>query len=398
MAEQPKKPRKANGEGTIYQCMSKTSKHYKKWIGQITTGLTPEGKTKRKSVYGKTRTEVKEKLKDLMAEMDKGIDLHRQGQYTFLDWLVTWMVEYKSMKLRLSTWENYKINICTHVCPALKHIPIKDLRADDIQRLYNKMKSNKKASATIRRCHQIIHSCLKQAVDNRLISWNPAEATELPKLEGREVRAMTCEEMNKFLEVLGDNRWGAAFLTLLGTGLRKGELLGLRWQDVDLENNIMKVLHSLAKTKAKGLVLDETKTEKSKRTIPLPGMVAEAIQKHRIQQIQVKLAAGKKLKDNDLVFCNSKGTPIFPRNFTRKFYELKEKANIPKEVNLHALRHTFATRLLEEGESLKVVQELLGHTNIATTGNIYSHVSPDIKRKAADKMNNLLLKKKASQN
>lgn len=390
-----KKLRNANGEGTIYQCLSPNGKHYKKWIGQVTIGTNPDtGKPKRKSVYGKTRTEVKAKIKELMEELGKGIDLQKQAQYTFGDWLIIWMDEYKKMDLRLSTWENYYRFIKNRIYPTLGHIPLKDLQTDDIQMLYNKMKKDGAAPATIRKNHQIIHACLKQAVENRLLCWNPADSVKLPKLESKEVRAMTPEEMGRFLAVLEDDRWGAAFLCLLGTGLRRGELLALRWQDIDLEENIIEVKQALAITKTQGLVIDEPKTKKSKRIIPLPEMVADAIRKHRKRHAEVKLIA-KDYEDNDLVFCTLNGKPISPRNFTRKFYEIKKKAGISEEVNLHALRHTFATRLLEEGENLKTVQELLGHTNISTTGNIYAHVSKQIKRKAASKMDKLLSKKAA---
>lgn len=391
-----KKPRNANGEGTIYQCQSPTSKHYKKWIGQITIGTNPNtGNPKRKSVYGKSRPEVKEKLREVMLELGKGIDL--QAQYSFGEWINTWMEDYKKMELRLTTWENYYITVKTHIIPALGHILLRDIKTNDIQRLYIKMRKDKKAPATIRRCHQIIHGCLGQAEDNKLISWNPAKSTKLPKLDARKIRALTPEEMDKFLEVLKEDRWGTAFLCSLGTGLREGEILGLRWQDVDIESATIVVNQALARTKSKGLIFDKPKTEESVRSIPLPADVLEAIKKHRVREIQKNLAMGKQLKEKDLVFCTYKGTPIAPRNFQRKFSKVKEKAKIPDDVNLHALRHTYATRLLEQGADLPSVQELLGHADISTT-RIYTHVSQEHKRKAVDRLNGLLSKGNATGN
>lgn len=395
MTEKPKakKPRNANGEGTIYQCQSPTSKHYKKWIGQVTIGTNPDtGNPKRKSVYGRSRPEVKEKMRELQLEYSKGIDL--QSQYTFGEWITAWMEDYKKMDVRLTTWENYSISVETHIIPALGHIQLRELKTNDIQRLYNKMRKEKKAAATIRRNHQIIHGCLEQAVNNKLISWNPAKSTKLPKLDARKIRALTPEEMDRFLEVLNEDRWGAAFLCSLGTGLREGELLGLRWQDVDMENATIMVNQALVRTKSKGLIFDKPKTEESVRLIPLPADIFEAIKKHRVREIQKNLAMGKQLKEKDLVFCTYKGTPIGPRNLQRKFSKMKEKAKIPEDVNLHALRHTYATRLLEQGADLRSVQELLGHADISTT-QIYTHVSPDLKRKAVDKLNGLLTKSNA---
>jgi integrase len=389
-----KKRKNANGEGTIYQC--KSGKHKGRWIGQLVIGTNPDtGKPKRKSFYGKTRAEVKEKMREYQEEMAQGLDIMGQEQ-TFGEWILFWMDNYKKIELRLSTWENYMRSIKNHIYPALGHIPLRDLKTDDIQNLYNRMIKEGRAPATVRRNHQIINSCLKQAVENRLLSWDPAEAAKLPKLTDTKVRAMTFEEMSKFLSVLQEDRWGAAFLCLLGTGLRMGELLALRWQDVDLDKQILHVRQALVRTKEKGVYFDEPKTEKSKRAIPIPGEVVEALKKHRIQQFQLRLAVGEKYQNHDLVFATSVGTPIYPRNFTRKFYKLRDKAGIPKDINLHALRHTYATRLLEQGENLKTVQELLGHTDISTTANTYSHVSIEVKQKAAAKMDKLLSKKISS--
>lgn len=389
-----KKRKNANGEGTIYQC--KSGKHKGRWIGQLVIGTNPDtGKPKRKSFYGKTRAEVKEKMREYQEEMAQGLDIMGQEQ-TFGEWILFWMDNYKKIELRLSTWENYMRSIKNHIYPALGHIPLRDLKTDDIQNLYNRMIKEGRAPATVRRNHQIINSCLKQAVENRLLSWNPAEAAKLPKLTDTKVRAMTFEEMSKFLSVLQEDRWGAAFLCLLGTGLRMGELLALRWQDVDLDKQILHVRQALVRTKEKGVYFDEPKTEKSKRAIPIPGEVVEALKKHRIQQFQLRLAVGEKYQNHDLVFATSVGTPIYPRYFTRKFYKLRDKAGIPKDINLHALRHTYATRLLEQGENLKTVQELLGHTDISTTANTYSHVSIEVKQKAAAKMDKLLSKKISS--
>ncbi|KJS23116.1 MAG: hypothetical protein VR72_02810 [Clostridiaceae bacterium BRH_c20a] len=386
-----KKRKNANGEGTIYKCSS--GRHKGKWIGQLVIGNDPStGKVKRKSVYGFSRGEVKEKLDDLKRELNMGIDLYSQSYLTFGDWLITYMYDYKKLEIRLSTWENYMTNINTHILPTIGTVALADLKTDDIQKLLNKMNKEGSSSSTTRRVAHIMNSAIKQAMKNRLISWNPVDAAVLPKMKIKEKRAMTMEEMDKFINILQEDRWGAAFLTLLGTGLRRGELLGQREQDINLDEGYTEIKQALAITKEKGLILDEPKTKSSKGKIPLPEIVVNALRKHLTRQKQLeKWFADKYNNEHKLLFCTDYGTPINPRNFSRKFNQLRKKAGIPKEITLHGLRHTFATRLLELGENQRIIQELLRHSKGDTT-EIYTHVSMDVKKAAAEKINQLLKK------
>ncbi len=191
-------------------------------------------------------------------------------------------------------------------------------------------------------------------------------------------------------------KWRAAFLTLLGTGLREGEILALKWENVNLRDRTLSIKQAIGRTKKQGLIFKTPKSKKSKRTIPLPWDVAAALRLHRIHQNREKRIAGDTVQDQNLVFTTAKGTLIGPRNFTRKFEALRERAGLPSDINLHGLRHTYTTRLLEKGESLKTVQELLGHEDITTTGNTYAHIMPEIKKQAASNLNSMLTRKKAS--
>ncbi|MBO8162064.1 MAG: site-specific integrase [Thermosipho sp. (in: Bacteria)] len=387
----PKKKKNANGEGSIYQI--KSGKHKGKWVAQITIGKTPEGKLKRKSFYGKTRAEVKEKMQDYLEQMNLGVDQEAAKNLTFGGWLAEWLELYKKPILRLSTYENYLMYARNHIYPVLGKIPLAELDSNHIQALYNKLKEAGKAPATIHKIHQIIHSCLEKAVDVKLLSWNPSRATERPSVKNPEAQAMSEEDMDKFLTVVEkeSDKWRAAFLVLLGTGIRIGELLALEWDDVDLENGLIYVNKTLSRTKSKGLVVNEPKTEASKAYVPLPEVAVEALKKHKATQAKIILYQGEKYKNRKLVFPTDIGTYMYPRNFQRKYYSLLKKAGVT-HLKLHGLRHTFATRLLEEGEDLRTVQELLRHTDIKTTANIYSHVTPKMKKKAAHKMDSILRK------
>ncbi|MBC7293603.1 MAG: site-specific integrase [Thermoleophilia bacterium] len=212
-----------------------------------------------------------------------------------------------------------------------------------------------------------------------MIVRNVSEATQLPKQTKKEARFLTAEEECKFLSILGRDRLGPTILTLLWTGLRRGELLGLTWRDVDLENNTLRVRENLVRTRS-GLKRQKPKSETSQRVVPLPRLVAEILRRHKERMEQ----EGNYRPDGP-VFCTSKGTEIHPRNLNRKFEQLRKRAGL-EGVSPHILRHTFATRLLELGQDLKVVQELLGHSQISVTADTYAHVTNRLKRQAADKL------------
>jgi len=367
----PKKKKNANGEGTIYQV--KSGKHKGKWIAQITIGKYPNGRPKRKSFYGKSRSEVKRRMKDYLDERNLGVDQEAAAGLTFGEWLADWLELYKKPTVRQSTIENYLMYTRLHIYPALGQIYLTDLDTNHIQALYNKLHKAGKAPATIHKIHQIVHSCLEKAVEKRLLMWNPSKATERPSVTAQEAVAMSEEDMDKFLAVVEkeSHKWKAAFLTLLGTGLRIGELLALEWDDIDFEKDRIYVRRTLSRTKEKGLIIENPKTEKSKSSVPMPEVVKDALEKHKKAQKVIIMENRKTYQNTALVFGTDKGTYMIPRNFQRKYYRLRDKAGVDKKVNLHGLRHTFATRLLEQGEELRVIQELLRHSDIKTTANIY---------------------------
>jgi len=376
--------KRGNGEGCISKRKDGT------WCAVITVGRKPDGKLKQKFFYGKTRQEVAEKLNKALNELRQGTFVEATA-VTVESWLKTWLEEYKRPKLRLTTFESYRIMAECHIVPAIGHIKLKDLRPEHLQHLYNEKLKAGLSPRTVRYIHLVVHSALKQALKNQLVYRNVAEATELPADKKKEARALTLEEMDRFLNALEGDRLKAAFVTLLGTGLRRGELLALKWDNVNLKEGTIAVKENLVWIAKKGFVFQPPKTEKSKRVVPLPDDVLAELKRHKVRQAEEKLKIGAAYQDNGLVFCTEIGTPIIPRNFERKYKALLKKAGLTG-VKLHSLRHTYATRLLELGENLKVVQELLGHSRISVTADIYSHVSPELKRGAAAKLNGLFVK------
>ena len=277
------------------------------------------------------------------------------------------------------------------------------LTPEIIQNFYNFLSSKGRSDGngglspkTVRNIHNLLHDALQQAVKSGKIIRNVSEATTLPRKQPKEIQPLSMDDELTFLETASSDRLGIAFIVSLSTGMRLGELLGLTWSCVNMSSGNIVVKQALVRVKIfddnknyeSKLIFQEPKTKAGIRNIPLPSNVLVLLNAHRLTQSKEKLLVGNKYEDLDLVFSTELGHPIEPRNFIRKFQQLLKISGLEK-TNIHSLRHTYATRLLELNEHPKVVQELLGHSTIAITLDIYSHVFPEIKKAAADKINDL---------
>ena len=389
----PRQKRRGAGEGNISKRKDGT------WQGSVLLGYDPEtGNPKRKYFYGKTRKEVQRKVGELTIKVQKGT-YREPTKITVAEWFTTWHNDYMKLSLRPTTWTSYGYQIEGHIIPALGHLKLSELQTAHIQRLYNdKLKGGRLdrkpgglTPKSVRFIHTVIHSCLEQARKEHLITINPASAVRLPKLEQREIRYLDSGEIKTFLEVARDSKHFAAFFLALNTGMRRGEILGLRWKDVDFEEGQLTVNQGLVRISGKGLVFQEPKTKLSNRTISLSPMVLKVLKEHRKKQAEYRLLSGGAYDEGglDLVFANEIGKPICPRAFTRIFERLLKRAGL-EAACFHDLRHTFATMALEQGVNVKTVQETLGHHSAAFTMDVYSSVTDKMKREAADKVGNLL--------
>jgi integrase len=384
----------SRGRGTIYK------RPDGRWAAQIIVGYNPEtGKAKRKTVYGNTKQEVANKLSEITHQLNTGTYLE-PTKTTLGEWLDKWLCEYKKGKLKAGTYENYETIINVHIKPVLGNIPLAKLQPHMLQAFYNEKLENGRADGKgglstrmVHYFHTIINQVLKQAVKEGLLPRNPAEVTSPPAIKNKQMRPLTEEELLKFFDAAKDDRLYAAYVVAATTGLRRGELLGLCWDCVDFEKGIITVKRQLLILK-NGLTLEETtKTKSGKRTVVLPEDTIRELKAHRKRQVQEKLLLGEIYQDHNLVFCKSDGTPLDPREFTKHFQRLLKKAGLP-EIRLHDLRHTYATLLLKKGVPAKIVQELLGHSSITITLDLYSHVTLEMQKLAAESLNGLLSKEK----
>ncbi|MGE5483792.1 MAG: tyrosine-type recombinase/integrase [Ignavibacteriales bacterium] len=389
--------RRGSGEGTIVQ------RPDGRWMAQATVGRDPEtGKIKRMTLYGRTRMEVKEKLTRVLAELDSGVFVEPTTT-TVGDWFDLWFKKYVRDNVSPCTRDSYETMIRRHIKPGLGSIQLRRLQPSHLQGFINERLQNGRVDGrgglspkSVRNMHTIIYGALKQAVREQLIPRNPAEAVKLPKRKRREIRPLTTSEIQHLLKTVRNHRLYAAFVLAIGSGLRRGEILALRWSDVDLERGLVRVTRSLERVYAQdsadrrtALVFQEPKTEKSKRTLPIPKAAIEALRHHRRRQLEERILLGGAYDDQNLVFAAENGNPLDPTNFGHRFESVLAKAGLP-HVSFHALRHTYATQLLEAGEHPKVVQELLGHTNITTTLDTYSHVIMGLKERAARRLDSIL--------
>lgn len=387
-AESKKKVRGQN-EGSIRQRKDGS------WEARYTIGRDSDGKQIQKSIYGKTRPQVAKKLTKALNDINLGIYVE-PSKITVSSWLDTWLEEYKKPSIKPKTYESYEVLVRKHIKPNLGNILLRDLRPEQVQKLYNdKAKEYSPRQAEL--IHVVLHSALDQAIENDLIIKNATNATKRPKRVKKEPRVLTPEEQEILIKAMKGDRLEAAFIVALFTGLRRGEILGLKWQDISLKDKTLRVARTLCRikdfeakeTEAKTkLEFGPVKTAKGNRGIPLLDGVVAILKAHKKRQAAEKLRLGEGYKDNDLVFCNEFGKPLDPRRLKESLDTIVEKAGL-KKVNIHALRHTFATRGLENGIELRVMQELLGHATIAMTAD-YSHVLQEKKRQSINKLKNVL--------
>lgn len=354
-----------------------------RWEGRIVAGHKEDGIPIFRSVFAHTQKEVMRKLHNQI-ETYRDVELTEESNMTLGEWLDKWLSDYMALTIRESTMDSYKIMTQHYIKPYLGDEKIGSITTADIQKLYNWLRENGRVNehyekgnalsdSMIRSIHMMLHQAMDAAVRERIIVKNPTEGTVIPKNNYAPKQILTEEQLERFLEVVRqDPVWSDFFYTELTTGMRLGEICGLKWQDFEEKTGRIHIRRSVHRRKGGGVRVGETKTETGTRTILLPPSTVEI------------LKARKKKSYSDWIFHNPvvAEVPMDPSTAYHRLKTLLRHAELPS-IRFHDLRHTFATHALTSGVDAKTLSTILGHTNASFTLDTYTHMTTDMHQKAA---------------
>jgi integrase len=365
--------RRGHGEGSVFP-------YRDRYAAVVDLGWI-NGKRRRRWVYGTTEKEVLGKLRDLHRRQDGGEDLSRIPD-SFGKWLDEWVTLKEREGTRASTLRGYRQQIKTHIRPGLGAVRLDKLTPTLIRRFLTGKLDEGLSATTVRHLHGLIRNALGDAEREELITRNVAKAVRPPSLPTTERRALSLEEGRRLVEQIKGDRLEALWVTAVILGLRRGELLGLKWDDLDTDAKLLRVRRTLQRVDA-SLDFVPPKTVRSRRTVHVPAVVLDRLRTHRAAQAADRLAAGIHWVDTGVIFASSIGTPMEPRNLDRAWHAVRARAELDW-LRLHDLRHACATFLLASGASPRTVMQILGHSQIGLTMNTYTHVLPELERDALD--------------
>ncbi len=371
MAKQRKKS--VRGGGSVFQRQD----------GRWEAKFKIEETGKYKSLYDATEKGAYKKLEEAKFQQKQGTLATGKDQ-TVKQFLEYWLEDVEKPTIRVSTYVNNRVVVYKHLIPGIGHFKLQKLTAHQLQSFYaKKLKTGTSASRVVR-LNAVLHKALKHAKRIKLVGSNVSEDVDLPTPQSPDVQFLTDDQARQFLQRMKEHNLEALLTLAMTTAMRKGEMLGLRWSDIDFDQGVLRIRRTLNYIARYGFVEGEPKTPKSKREIVLPPFVLEVLKLHRSNQAEKRLIAGALWVDRDLVFCDKHGDFIIHMTLRYQFNKLLKEIGVPR-IRFHDLRHSAATLLLSMGVPDRVVQEILGHTTSAQT-NKYTHVSPSMQRDAMGKM------------
>lgn len=364
------------GDGTVYR---------RKSDGQWCAAFG--GRKNRRVLYGRTKREVAAKLLAVQLEMRQK-HLRTDRVPTVAEYLEYWLHQSVKPRLRPLTFAGYAVNVRKHLVPILGKIRLDRLTPQDVQEMMNRRLSDGFSAKSVAYMHQVLRTALELARRWEVIDRNVASLVDPPRRVRPKIKPLTPDQAQRFLSRVRGHRLEALFSVALAMGLRQGEALGLRWEDVDTTQGVLWVRNQLQRIEGR-LTLVEPKTERSRRTLVVPPTIIQNLRDHERRQVAEKLWAGSKWVESGFVFTNRTGGPLQARRVIEEFHKVLKSAGLER-IRFHDLRHSCATLLLVQEVPDRVVMQILGHSDISMTQE-YIHVIPELQRKAASRMEALLL-------
>jgi integrase len=374
--------RRSHGEGSVFELKGRDRNRKKPWVAQITLE-----NGRKKQTYHATQQEAIAARRKMLNELELGI-LATGPHQLLKDYLEYWLEDVHKPAIKLTSYLRYRVLLNKHLLPDLGHIQLTKLTVRHVQSFYAKKLEEGLSASTVRMLHAILHRALADAVRSTLVGRNVCDQVTLPRPRKPETRTLSVEQARQLVETVQGHRLEALFLMALTTGMRRGELLALRWQDIGFEHNSIYIHRTVSYYAKRGFLISEPKTAGSRRKLAIPPFLTDVLSRHQADQEKARASARGSWKDNGLVFCNVHGGFIHPVTLVWTFHDLLQKAGLER-IRFHDLRHSAATILLTMGVHPKVVQELLGHSTIRVTMDTYSHVLPSIQAEAIEKLGGL---------
>ncbi len=373
--------RRGQGEGSIHQ-----RQRDGKWVAVLDFGWR-DGKRVRKTATAETRREAADKLQELQRDLHNRLPV-LNARRTLEDFLNQWIEEVVIPTTRPRTAETYRGVVNSHLIPALGKRTLAQLRPQHVQRMVADKSASGLSARTVEIIWSVLYRALKVAVRWELVATNAAETVTPPRPQRKDVQVFAVDETRKLLEAAEDVRNGVAYVLALTTGMRRGEVLGLQWSDVDTAAGTVRVCRSLQRI-GKDLVVGEPKSDRSRRTVRLSKLATKALERQRARQAVERLAAGPNWRDEGYVIATATGGPVEPRNLLRAWTSLLASCELAPRA-LHVARHSAASLMLSEGVPLKTVQDTLGHSTMQLTADLYGHLMPGDDQRVADAMDRAL--------
>ena len=368
MAE--KKPRRGHNEGSVFYDNNK-----ERWVAKVSTGL---GETKR--FYFKNKTDAIRKKSEVLRDLERGT-LAKGPQRKLGEYLEDWLENVHKSKLRIGSYVAYKKWV-GHLVHGLGSVSLQKLTAEQVEDFLQKKLDEGLSSKTVHEIYGVLRVALKRALRLEIVSRNVCDMVDAPTIVSRKAVPLSVEQARLLVDHVKGHRLETLLSMAIVTGMRRGELLALRWSDVDFKGHRLLVLHSVGYIAGYGYVEGEPKTDSGKRWVSFPEFLFEMLKQHHVQQRELQGTA-KKWVEHDLVFPNLSGGYLHPNHMGETFRELLVEAGLPA-IHFHDLRHSAATILLCMGVNIKVIQELLGHTDIAVTLGVYGHLMPSMQQSVVD--------------